>query len=168
MYNLNTIDIAELKNGDILCYQKDTYIGLPIQLSTRSKCSHVGIYYDGFIYEAIIKGVCKTPLYESFDKSKSIGVQRLNINVDFERLEDVISQQLGKPYYYVGLLYQLKRQLFGGWKGATDIDSFMCSQLIGYGLNEVVDNDDFSAWYKMTPADIWEDRKNFKSFNLIK
>jgi len=168
MYNLEELKISELKDGDILCYQKDTWIGLPIQFSTRNKISHCGTFSKGKIYEAVLPKVEKNDVKKSIEKSSSIMIQRPKFKFDIYELNKILEEQVGKPYEIRGIWYEIKRQIFGGWDGGNSIKMFFCSKLCLYAFWFILKNNKtFEKWYDCTPADIWEDRKNFDSYILI-
>ena len=156
----DTITIQELQDYDTLVTEKANVIGRIIQITTRGKVNHSGSYYRGNMYEADSTGFHDSTLLSFLEGCKKCYVLRPSFKVDKQTFYHRLKETMGKPYYFLGLLYNLIRQFSGKWYGGESTDAFMCSQASMYLLNE-------EQWWLFTPSDIKDYTKKFDIYELI-
>ncbi|CAN5566079.1 hypothetical protein BH10BAC5_BH10BAC5_20060 [soil metagenome] len=95
------IDIKDLKDGDILLYSRDSLISNLIKFFDKSPYSHSGIFVNGYILEAVSKGVIKSLVSESILDVDFIDVYKFkapdgetlgDINYPFEPIKNVVNK----------------------------------------------------------------------------
>lgn len=82
--NKDSIEVKDLKNGDILLYSGNSMISGLIKFFDGSEYSHTGIYNNGKVLEATSKGVENRLLNESIEGNNFIDVYRF----DFSEISD--------------------------------------------------------------------------------
>jgi len=167
---LRTITLDKLQTGDVLCFEKNSGISRANQIITRSHIGHTGIYINNgekLVYESLSNGFHPRPIQESIDKhTVSVYIQRPLFNFSSNELERECKKKIGTKYYFMGLFYQLKHNVWGGWDGTQDLShGAICSSIVNCIFNILTER--FLTWYKDTPADIWENRVDFESFELL-
>jgi len=86
----DSIEIKDLKNGDILLYSGKSIISGLIKFFDGSEFSHTGIYNNGKVLEATSKGVENSLLSESIKGNNFIDVYRFDFSEkgDFSLIKD--------------------------------------------------------------------------------
>lgn len=153
-----------LQTGDVLCYSKSHWISRMIQILTRSKYNHVGIVERInnriYVYEAIDIGFVRRPLCQSIEKDCiEVIIKRPNFVYSKKELISELDKLLGRPYDTASIFYQIKHQLFGGWKGSKNTKKLYCSEAVAYVYNVLTGL--FKDWYKTSPDDFSENELNF-------
>lgn len=106
----------QLQNGDVL-FMTITDDELSLQIANVSAgINHVGIYYEGFIIEAIFEGVVKTPV-KAFIAKTTLPIIIAKTKEFGNEAAIVASNCVGFPYNHLYI---------------EDDKSFYCSELIHY------------------------------------
>lgn len=108
------LGINKLKDGDIMCASDKSFFGIvqkSIQALTKSDFNHVGIFINGYIYEANPRGFEKTPIksYISRYNKGKLDLKFIRVNPDeFDNLEDYnnrINKAIDRSILLVGKRY---------------------------------------------------------------
>ncbi len=77
---MKKIKTSELKFGDVLFYNRNSFISRAIKMFDGSDYSHSGIYFNGSVLEAVGSGVAKHPIAESIKDVIFVDVYRYMAN----------------------------------------------------------------------------------------
>jgi len=158
--------VDELKTGDILLYESNSFFSKSHTLFTKGKVNHVGIcleiWDEMFVAESEIKGFVPNKLMDSI-KGNEIWVMRYIKPIDEKKFAQMITSMLGKHRYdFASLLFfQLWYSLTGNWIGKKDKNAskrLYCSEAIAYIYSKLVF--EMLEWWKYNPKMIW-DEENF-------
>ncbi len=152
---MNYLNNIELKNGDYFLVHNYPFktnfnpLAWLTQLFTRCYYHHSSLYFDGHIYEATSKGFIKTHQIQDF--INDIGEIREIIlcrekNIDYAELEN----NIGLPYDFIGLVYQLWKQIFNVWVGGERTKSVTCSTILAKLFNR-------EKWWEYDPQDLFRE-----------
>ena len=103
-----------------------------VRLVTGGECDHSFTVVDGFVYEAIGKGVVRHSL-KSFKEHHKIFKYRL-LQGDYDEINLLL--QVGKKYdFRDGIWFQLLFQASNEWCGdENEKDRWYCSELTAYAM----------------------------------
>ncbi|NJM15922.1 MAG: hypothetical protein HC896_11650 [Bacteroidales bacterium] len=162
------IPAIELIPGDILVYSKKSAISRAIQILTRSKYNHTGtIATDGMVAEAIEKGYVKQSIKVSVKDAIQVIVKRPKHKIDVQKLDAAMWEMRNSKYEFLGIWYEIKHQLWGGWKGDRDVrKNVFCSKACAY-IEYIQCNDNYAHWWCVSPDEIAEDFVSFDTYELI-
>jgi hypothetical protein len=169
MKQYESITIDQLQIGDNLLYDKGTLIGQVIQLITRSRVNHAAIYSGrNTVFEAVLPKYKETPILESCINARNVYVQRplyaFDPNLVIKTAEDLI----GIKYDIEELIFELNKEIEGGWKGDKNPHNIICSKANQW-INKCSCLDkaiDFSTWFSDSPSQIFENRLYFQTYKL--
>lgn len=149
------IKTSDFQNGDYLLVHKyldgKTFTPLAwfIQFFTRCYYHHCAVYLDGYVFEAVDSGVTRTTEISAYVD----GIGR-TIEVALCRSKRIlvgeITNNLGKKYDYVSLLFQLVQQLTTKWYGSKSCRKLNCSSYLALCLG-------YREPYRIDPQDLFRD-----------
>lgn len=168
MIKAKPISYIDLIPGDILVYSKKACISRAIQILTRSKYNHTGtIGSDGYVYEALQQGYVKQKVKESVKDSIQVIVQRPLHPINVNALDSAIFDMKDAKYEFIGIWYEIKHQLWGGWKGDKEVKkNVFCSKASAY-IEFKQGNETYNKWWDISPDEIAENMFDFETFELI-
>jgi cellulose synthase/poly-beta-1,6-N-acetylglucosamine synthase-like glycosyltransferase len=169
MKQFEEITIDQLQLGDNLLLDNKDLLGELIQLFERSRVNHASMYSGhGTVYEAILPKYIETPILKSLDKTRNVYVQRPLYKFDPEIVTKTAQSLIGINYDIKEIIFQLDKEIEGGWKGDKDPHKLICSKANQW-INKCSCLDSsiiWDTWYKDSPANIFENRIYFQCFKL--
>jgi hypothetical protein len=150
------INNIEIKNGDYFLVHNYPFkhkfnpLAWLIQLFTRCYYHHCSIYFDGYIYEAVSSGFKQTHNINDFISDignlREIALCREDILVSYNS----IKKNLDTKYDFVGLLFQLWKQLFNTWIGGERTKKVTCSTILAKLFKK-------DKWWEYDPQDLFRE-----------
>jgi len=171
---LISMELKDLRTGDVLLYRDRKFLSKAIQWFEKCKWSHtslvINIWDTNFTEEAEIEGLVINKIEDSI-KGNEILLLRPKFNYDSIELSKQVISMAGKHRYnfFKLIIVQIIWQVFHIWVGKVDTNDklrrVICGEFVAYVYHILSKDILFKDWYEATPKSLFESDL-FEHYNL--